>query len=226
MTTFTSSEPVAALFLDVAQTLLGKPGLMPAIGAVLTRFGHRVKLPELALRHRLLCEATTFPDHTTRDFYQTFNTRLLHALAIRPHADLLDAMFAACRGLPWSPFADVAHLQGIRLPIGILSNWDLGLRAQLSTQLPWLAPRWLLGSAECGLRKPDPGFFQRATEASGLSPETIAYVGDSPALDIAPALALGWRAMLIDREDFYPHADCPRIRDFSELSARLALRPD
>lgn len=228
MTTSTSSDPSshppAALFLDVAQTLLGKPDLLPALQGVLASFGHQVAPADLAFLHRMISEATEFPDHTTRTFYDAFNARLLHALAIRPHAALLDAIFAACKGLPWAPYADVVHLQSVQVPVGILSNWDLGLRDQLSAQLPWLTPRWIFGSAECGLRKPMAGFFQRAAAASGLPPAAIAYVGDSPALDIAPALAQGWRAVLIDRGNHYPHADCPRIRDFGELSALLALR--
>jgi putative hydrolase of the HAD superfamily len=82
----------------------------------------------------------------------------------------------------------------------VLSNWDSRLR-------PLLKGFGLLGSfdhlfisSEIGWEKPDPRIFRTAEEQLGLPPEQILHVGDSPEQDLAPALAAGWRCVLISDE--------------------------
>jgi putative hydrolase of the HAD superfamily len=46
-------------------------------------------------------------------------------------------------------------------------------------------------TSETGLRKPDPAIFRRALAALGVEPEAALFVGDSPAVDIVGAAAVG-----------------------------------
>lgn len=207
---------IKAVFFDVANTLLDKPDLYINIQGVLTKHGHAVAPAVLKERHRLLSEVILFPDKTSREFYVTFNSHLLFSLGIIPTPQLLDDVFAACTYLPWQPFEDVSALTDITLPKGVISNWDRSLPEKLKTFIP-LEFQWILGSEEMQVRKPEPAFFERALAHAGLKPDDVLYIGDSIKLDIQPALALGIRAVLIDRLDLYAGSSLERVRSFHDL---------
>jgi FMN phosphatase YigB (HAD superfamily) len=57
-----------------------------------------------------------------------------------------------------------------------------------------------------GLEKPDPKFFRLALDAWHLPAERVAYVGDRPDIDVAPARALGLHTV---RVLLGPHAREP-----------------
>jgi HAD superfamily hydrolase (TIGR01493 family) len=210
----------SAIFLDVANTLLHKPGLYPAIQSVLRVRGIDIPLPTIIDRHRLVSEVVLFPDKTSQDFYVEFNGHFLRSLGIVPESSLLDALFSACTYLPWEPFADTAVLAGLPVPLGILSNWDASLPEKLGA-IENARFQWILGSADQGVRKPDPRFFARIMESTGIEPAEILYVGDSVKLDIEPALRAGIRAVLVDRDGLYPHGNAMRITSIDQLGALL-----
>jgi len=218
--TSTNAHMIQAIFLDAANTLLYKPALIPTMLNVLKR--HGIKLPEVefASRHRWLSEVIVFPDRTSRDFYAEFNAQLLRSFGIIPNPDLLNEIFAACSYLPWHPFDDVSALQTYPHPLGVLSNWNKSLPEQLAL-IPNIHFRWILGSEQEKVRKPELAFFQRIIDEAKLAPTQIAYVGDSLRLDIEPALILGLSAFLIDRDNLYPYARVPRIRSLTELGHYL-----
>ncbi|MER5687243.1 HAD family hydrolase [Streptomyces sp. NPDC002205] len=54
-------------------------------------------------------------------------------------------------------------------------------------------------SAEWGVAKPDPAFFQRVLQESGAAAHETVYVGDHPANDVFPAKAAGLRVAHIRR---------------------------
>jgi HAD superfamily hydrolase (TIGR01509 family) len=165
-------------------------------------------------------EVIEFPDRTSREFYASFNGHLLRSLGLLPTRELLDDLFLSCSHRPWSAFADTGHLRDIKLPIGVLSNWDNTLINKLAL-IEGVDFRWVIGSAETGSRKPDPEFFAKVLEVSGLLPEEVAYVGDSVRLDIEPARRLGLRAVLIDRDGCFPNSNIPRIAHLGELRSIL-----
>jgi len=106
--------------------------------------------------------------------------------------------------------------------VGILSNWDTSLPDHVAT-ISSFTPTWTIGSQSSALRKPDLRFFELILEATGLPADRIAFVGDSPYLDIEPALHLGMRAILIDRGGHYPSTNFRSIRDFSALGHALCV---
>ena len=64
-------------------------------------------------------------------------------------------------------------------------------------------------SYEEGFAKPDVELFRRACKRVGLAPQDCLMVGDHLENDILPALKLGMRTVLIDREHVYSPSDLP-----------------
>jgi FMN phosphatase YigB (HAD superfamily) len=68
-------------------------------------------------------------------------------------------------------------------------------------------------SAEWGIAKPDPGFFERVIAWAPGRPEEMVYVGDHRDYDVLPAKAAGLRAALIRRGPWgYLWADDPVVQ--------------
>ena len=68
-----------------------------------------------------------------------------------------------------------------------------------------------------GVEKPDPEIFRRALTRTGADPSEVGYVGDSPADDVAPAAALGMRAVLLDRRSRHADHPGPRISTLRDV---------
>jgi HAD superfamily hydrolase (TIGR01549 family) len=84
-------------------------------------------------------------------------------------------------------------------------------------------------SDEWGVQKPEPGFFARVAELSGVAPEEIAYVGDRLDNDVLPAAKAGMRPILLRRGPWgYLHALRPEaarttvVDSLTELPVVLA----
>jgi putative hydrolase of the HAD superfamily len=87
---------------------------------------------------------------------------------------------------------------------------------------------WL--SEAVGLAKPSPAFFRLALDAWMLVPTSVAYVGDRPDNDVAPAKGLGLATVRLRRG---PHADQParsdgeradiEVPDLTEAARRLLV---
>ena len=192
------------LLLDVAGTLLYKPALFIKMQGVLTNRGHIVALNKIKYNHKLLSETIRFPDRTSKEFYTDFNAELLYSLGIIPNDTLLDEIFNACSYLPWEKFDDTDALQEVNIPIGILSNFNSSLKDQLS-QLFGPTFSDIFVSEELGVAKPNIEFYKRALDKIDADVKDILYIGDSFKLDLAPAMQLGIRSYVIDRDNFYPN---------------------
>ena len=211
---------IKAVFFDVANTLLEKPELFPKMTTALQRSGHAVAEGNIRLAHKFVSEVFVFPDKTSREFYKEFNTHLLYALGIAPSEALLKDLFEACTYLPWQPFEDTLALRNIEIPLGILSNWDHTLKDKLAHHFT-VDFNWVLCSQDEGIKKPNPLFFQRMMDQSGLRAGDILFVGDSMKLDIHPAIQLGVKAVLIDRHNHFPNANVARIQNLEEINQWL-----
>ena len=116
------------------------------------------------------------------------------------------------RRVPWDavplePYpeavAALRRLRGAGFRLGVLANQPASTRDELERSgiADLCDGVWL--SALVGLAKPDPAFLRLALAAWSLEPRRIAYVGDRPDNDVAPAKALGLTAMRLRRG---PHA--------------------
>ncbi len=205
-------------YFDVASTLLEKRDLYATLRAAFARGGCDLDEALLRERHKVLTEVLPFPDKTTRAFYDDFNARLCFAVGVIPTAALLDDCYVSCRALPWVPFDDVAVLRRLTCPLGILSNWDVSLETKLLALIGEdVRFTRIVGSESVGVAKPDPAIFAFALRDLGCAPEEVLFVGDSLRLDIAPALAAGIDAVLLDRQDAFPSYRGRRVRSLWEL---------
>ena len=131
--------------------------------------------------------------------------------------------------LPWDavplePYPEaVEALRGLRAEgfrLGVLANQPASARADLDRAgITALCDGvWL--SEAVGLSKPDPAFFRVALDAWALAPARVAYVGDRPDNDVAPAKMLGLTALRLRRG---PHADQAAPGTPSEPTPRRGL---
>lgn len=124
--------------------------------------------------------------------------------------------------VPDAVLPPVRALREHGLRIVVVSNANGTLRAHLDRLR--LTPLFdvVLDSADEGVEKPDPRFFEIALRKSGAERETTIHVGDLYYVDVMGARAAGVRGVLLDEGDLRPDADCPRVRSLGELVGRIA----
>lgn len=140
------------------------------------------------------------------------------------------------RAVPWDAVPLAAYpealaalhdLRAAGFRLGVLANQPASARTDLERAgIAGLCDGvWL--SAAVGFAKPDPRFFRLPLEAWALPPGRVAYVGDRPDNDVAPAKALGLTTVRLLRG---PHAaQMPRgaaeIPDIEVGDLAEAVRP-
>ena len=110
------------------------------------------------------------------------------------------------------PALQALRAQGKKLVV--VSNANGTLRAHME-RLD-LTKRFdvILDSADEGVEKPDPRFFEIALARSSATRETTIHVGDLYHVDVIGARNAGLRSVLLDEAGLYPDADCPRVSSF------------
>jgi len=98
------------------------------------------------------------------------------------------------------PVLDAVRERGVK--VGLLSNSARDL--DLFVAHHGLAVDAVLTSRDHGKTKPHAAIFRRILELLGVEPGEALMVGDSVEDDIDGALAVGMRAVLVDRERRYP----------------------
>jgi len=191
------------ILFDAANTLIHKPALWINLQSTLKKFGHDVPADLLKRNHKLISECIRFPDKTSKAFYQEFNSELLYSIGIMPTEELLDAVFKACTYLPWEKFSDTKVIDSLKLPVGILSNFNSSLKDTIYKEFGDVFKHIFI-SENYGIGKPDVKFYEIAIKEIGFAPNEILYVGDSIKLDMQPALKAGLNPILIDRDSVYP----------------------
>jgi putative hydrolase of the HAD superfamily len=238
--------PPRAIFFDAAGTLVhAHPSPEAIVAGVVERLAP--ELPPLDMRalaahietsmieRRRAGRLVHYPAAAAREFWRgAYLTFLADHLPPQRAAEVAEALLAAFTDVrAWRLFPDVAPtlaaLRPTGLTLGLLSNWEDWLGDLLTALNLRAAFAHVLVSGELGLEKPDPAIFHRTLEVAGVAPAECVYVGDSLHHDIEPCLALGIRAVLIDRAGRHP--DGPgyvRLADLRMLAGVLGLpdRPD
>lgn len=113
-------------------------------------------------------------------------------------------------GALWSQVVDgsvdgLAELVDTGVPVGIVSNSDGTIERRLQELgILQVGPgdgvevRCVVDSGSVGVEKPDPRIFDFALDSLGLSPESVWYVGDTPAFDVTGARRAGLVPILMD----------------------------
>jgi putative hydrolase of the HAD superfamily len=113
--------------------------------------------------------------------------------------------------------------------LGVVSNWDCSLPAELARL--GVADRFgvVAASATVGASKPAPAIFAHALRALGVAPERAVHCGDSPSADCEGALGAGVHPVLLDRAGRHldaPFTRIPSLVDLPEAAAgALGRRP-
>jgi HAD superfamily hydrolase (TIGR01509 family) len=118
------------------------------------------------------------------------------------------------------PALEALRRRGLR--IVVVSNANGTLRAHLDRL--GLTARFdaVLDSADEGVEKPHPRFFEIALEKSGARRDTTIHVGDLYYVDVMGARSAGLRGVLLDEANLRPDADCPRVQSLDELVRRIS----
>ncbi len=205
------------ILFDAANTLIHKPDLWTNYIKVLKDFGYSLSEKELKQRHKLLSECIKFPDLTSQDFYNMFNKELINAFGIIETPELLDSIFNACKYLPWETFEDVKYISHFSsCKYGVLSNFNSGLREILKEKMDHINFEHIIISEEEKVAKPNIEFYKIALRKIGLKASEILFIGDSLKLDIKPALEVGFKVHLIDRDCIYVRSKY-RIESFKNI---------
>ena len=228
-----------AIFFDVGDTLVrARRPYDETIAAISQDIG--LKLPVAAIdnlaAHLDACVMTrteqlrpfTFPAPESQQFwletYHSFFARFLSDVEALQLAHAVRALLSSPAG--YALFDDtVPTLERLRAHgyrLGIISNWEAWLPELLeATHINTYFDHVII-SGVCGVEKPDPRIFTLAVQESGYGTDEVVYIGDRPAHDVEPALAVGITPILLDQTGRYPDSQTPiRITSLSELPTVL-----
>ncbi len=229
--------PVRAVFFDLGGTLFSYGSTAPHFAALLVSLaeGYGVDAPadELRARYREAM-ARVGPSIQARAYYphrELFGASFVEWLR---HYEIAEGVDAGALyqgqmqlGLDHTVLRDgvpetLAALRERGLHLGIVSNIDNDQFAPLLEKLG-LGPLFdaTTTSEEARSCKPDAGIYRMALAKAGdPAPDEVVFVGDSPPHDMAGALPLGMRTVLItSREAELPAQQRPHhvIRTIPEL---------
>ncbi|MBM3119313.1 MAG: HAD-IA family hydrolase [Chloroflexi bacterium] len=162
------------------------------------------------------------------DFYAEYGGMILRGAGAEVSRDTALQIMAKLRQYNWTykVYDDtLPTLNGLKnrgLILGMISNVVQDMESvytELGLQ-PYLA--FKVTSSEVGCDKPQPEIFQAALKKAGIKSEEALYVGDQYDLDIVGARGVGMKAILVDRNDYFPDiTDCPRIRSLIDIVAYI-----
>lgn len=227
------------VFFDAGDTLLRPhPSFEELFASVCASSGYEVDPPDVVrVRERLaphlidIAEATgvenpSLSAEASLSFWSFLYRRFLAELGIDDEnlvAELF-ALFSSSASYQLfddvKPAVDALTSGGYRL--GLISNFETWLEDMLvDLELGDVFDPVVISGRE-GIEKPDPALYRIAVERAGIDPSRALHVGDSPQMDIEPALAVGLQAVLLDRSDRYAGGPYPSIASLAELPTLLA----
>lgn len=77
-----------------------------------------------------------------------------------------------------------------------------------------------------GVEKPDPRLFLTAVMRANASATATLHIGDLYHVDVVGARAAGMPALLVDPDDLYAAADCPRVRTVNDVPRYIDSAPE
>lgn len=226
-----------AVLFDAGETILHPAPSFPELFAdVLAGFGHTVDeetirdglyaIPQRFVQAAERGELWTTSLERSRAFWTSVYDLFLERVGLPTGDGLQGALYAAFTDVRnYALFDDVRPTlealsrSGMRL--GLVSNFESWLDDLLVHLEIRDAFEVRVISGVEGVEKPDPAIFELALERAGSRAEETVYVGDVPEFDVAPPLALGMGAVLIDRRDRYPAFEGPRVTDLRDLPGHL-----
>ncbi|TMK60418.1 MAG: HAD family hydrolase [Actinobacteria bacterium] len=115
--------------------------------------------------------------------------------------------------------------------LAIVSNADGTVEQRLGDEEicqvgpgPGVEVRLVVDSHVVGVEKPDPAIFRHALDALGVDPARAVHVGDTPAADVAGAIAAGARPVLVDPYDLHAGVGCTKVTSLAAVVELLGPR--
>ena len=225
------------MLFDAGETLVHPaPSFAELFAAVLLREGHVREPAEVVAASSTVydrfseaarqVEPWTTSAERSRTFWLDVYERMLTALDLPRRDGLRDVLYREFTDLGnYAMFEDVPPaldaLERTGATIGIVSNFEAWLEDLLERLgVRHRFPVRVISGLE-GVEKPDPAIFRLALERAGVAATDVAFVGDNPELDVAPAAALDMTPVLIDRRGRHPNAPGLRVTDLRDLVATL-----
>ncbi len=211
-----------AITFDCYGTLIDwEEGLMSYIQPLLVAHdAHAVPSFLLDFFGRTESKLQAGPYRAYRKILEGVLTALGERLGFHPSADAL-AAFPDSIG-DWLPFPDTIEslkALGSRFQLVVVSNIDNDLfdltQARLNVNFDHV-----ITAAQVGAYKPDQRMFKAAIERIGVPKERILHVAQSLYHDIAPAKAMGFDTVWIDRHDGHGSGATPA----SDAAPKWTLR--
>lgn len=230
---------IEVVFLDAGETILHPHPSFPELFAyVAEHHGTPVEVQEVrTVQERLAPHLVDLADETgveepslspdaSRAFWTYLYRRLLKELGIEDES-LVEKLYSTFSSVSSYALFDDAlatlrALQNDGYRLGLISNFEYWLEEMLvELEVGHLFDVSVISGIE-GVEKPDPAIYELALERAGVAPERAVHVGDSPAMDIAPASAVGMTAVLLDRKGLYDGARGLRIESLEDLPRIVA----
>ena len=229
------TEELDAVFFDLGGTLIDVSVPREKTWAeVLSRHGREVDESVLAesirAADRDLDESfANIQGSDEGPFWLEFNSNVLGRLGLDMKAeDILQELSDSFGKVVtdernWNDYPDarplLEDLEARDMRVGLISNaTDLARKVLERLDLgKYFDP--IVISSEIGHRKPSREIFRTALGEAGASPSRSIYIGDKPAVDVLGARRAGMNAILIDRQDTFPNAQCFRVRDLETIRA-------
>lgn len=198
---------------------------------VLRRMGASVPYEEFApfWQDRLITPLA--PDEDVAE--TPFLSKLLHlfkSYGLAPDREILAEAAQSCLA-GWDTHLNLPedtiptlHTLRRRYGLGLVSNFDHPpyVRELLQRLDLTRCFDYVVISGDIRIDKPDPRIYRMALDALGCAPKEAAFVGDTPSTDIAGAITVGCRPILIDMDNRYPNYAGERIRRLADLIELLA----
>ncbi|UCE91414.1 MAG: HAD-IA family hydrolase [Methanobacteriota archaeon] len=227
------TEELDVVFFDLGGTLIDVSVPREQLWAnVLSRHGKNVDLSRLAAS--IKAADRDMDDHLAsiqgmdeEPFWLEFNSRVLEGVGVDVASEEVasDLSRSFCRLVAdeekWRDYPDarplLEDLSHRDIKVGLISNaTNLARRVLRRLDLErYFDP--IVISSEIGHRKPSREIFYTALDRAGAAPSRSIYIGDKPAVDVVGAKNAGMNAILVDREDTFPGAQCFRVRDLEAI---------
>lgn len=190
----TNLSQIRWIFFDVGYTLFDETpawqGLFQTVSAELKRRGRDVPADAIWRTYDDIC--TTFAPFQWKGLCERLATRPDEAIELEKLS-----------GGGWSHDGEVVYpgvidaVRGLhgRYKLGVIANQHEGTARRLAERNLGEYFDLVIGSAEAGVRKPDPAIFQMALARAGCRADQAVMVGDRIDNDIRPANRLGMQTI-------------------------------
>jgi REG-2-like HAD superfamily hydrolase len=227
------TEELDAIVFDVGGTLLDMvPTRAEVFASVLLAKGFRVDPTSLgkAIRKADRTLDEEFAELEGGDdsaFWKRFDRLVLEEIGFvgdldRMHHALIDEFNGIVPKVEtWVDYPETRGvLQDLRkrgFTLGVISNATNLVKRVLDNLDLSKNFEFVIVSDEVGMNKPSAKIFMMAADKARTSPNRMLFIGDKLSTDVKGAVGAGMNALLVDRADTYPDADCIRIRDLNSL---------